>query len=463
MTNIDQQHGVAAPVVKYRKILMMDYLDYIQTFTELTKQINIYGDYSWDIYERYLHVVYSLRAKLMQYVKNKEKYLLFSSILLNVSYAYYYHYEILEIIRKLGLLNIDGLTKKRTLNLDTYVKEQTGKSSWGIGEFIKRYSKLYFENNMDMHIIISGYEGSGKSGLAISLASYIDNTFMDNLPNRVAFHARDIDKYKKFMDEQSQLVEDGTLDSMRCFVIDEAQNIYNARKAMHGENKNAVEIIRTQRYAKTGVFYCTPNILEIEKPVLDRANILLIVDPSKSVAYGFVRAIMGEKFYYGYLDDFIEELSAYRTGKRKLLPAIPHLLQNKLGTVFEFKGATRLNKRAYSIYEPLKIRGSRKLYKDNKKLKRKEESTLQIQTQKIQASEKDYFEDKGFKIINGGFGRTHDIIEDNAIYLNDFYSYKAVSGATGKKESRLRQFREWERIKKGRYVYVLARDWIHLL
>lgn len=457
MANIDNQSGVVAPVIKYRKILMLDYIDYIQTFTELTKQINIHGDYSRDVYERYLEIVYSLRVKLKQYVKNREKYLLFRSMLLHVSYAYHYHNEILSIIRKLGLLNIDGLTKKRTLNLDTYVKEQTGKSTWGIGEFIKRYSKLYFENNMDMHVVISGYEGSGKSGLAISLAAYIDKTFKDNLSNRVAFHAGNIDKYKKFMDEQSQLVEDGTLDSMRCFVIDEAQNIYNARKAMHGENKNAVEIIRTQRYAKTGILYCTPSVLEIEKPVLDRANILIIVDPSKSVAYGFVRAIMGEKFYYGDLDDFIEELSAYRTAKRKLLPAIPQLLQNKLGTVFEFKGATRLNKRVYSIYEPIKVRESRKLYKDDKSQKKE---TPKTQTQK---NEKNYFEDKGFKIINDGFGRTHDIIKDNIIYLNDFYSYKAISGATAKKESRLRQFRDWERTKKGRYVYVIARDWIQLL
>jgi len=136
MANIDSQSGVVAPVIKYRKILMLDYIDYIQTFTELTKQINIHGDYSRDVYERYLEIVYSLRTKLKQYVKNREKYLLFRSMLLHVSYAYHYHNEILSIIRKLGLLNIDGLTKKRTLNLDTYVKEQTGKSTWGIGEFI---------------------------------------------------------------------------------------------------------------------------------------------------------------------------------------------------------------------------------------------------------------------------------------------------------------------------------------
>jgi len=454
------ESGVVAPLVKYRQIIMTEYLDYIHTYTELMKQINLYNAYNMDTYERYLEVVYSLRTKLRQYVKNKEKYELYQSVYIDITKARFYHKEILEIIRKLGLLNIDGLCKKTTINFDNYVKEQTGKSLWGIGEFMKKYSELCYKNNLDMHVIITGYEGSGKSALALSIASYIDETFEDNMQSRVAFHAKNITKYMKFLDEQSKLVSKGALEGMRCFVFDEAQNIYNARKAMHKENKKAIEIIRTQRYAKTGVFYCTPNILEIEKPVLDRCNILIIVDTSRTIAYGFIRAIPGKRFYYGRLDEFVDALSSYRKQKNKSLPSIPFLL-SKLGIIFEFKGRTKINNKLYSMYGPLKTEESRKLYNEDDEKRRKKETKEEGADDRV--VDKDYFEEIGFKVMDGGSGKTRDIIENKTIYLNDYYSYDAISSATGKSKSRLRDFKGWRKRRKGRYVYVFARDWIHLL
>ena len=113
----------------------------------------------------------------------------------------------------------------------------------------------------------------------------------------------------------------------------------------------------------------------------------------------------------------------------------------------------------YSIYEPLKTEESRKLYGDEKDSK-KEQKKHKDEIEKV---DKDYFEEIGFKVIDGGSGKTRDIMENKTIYLNDYYSYDAISAATGKSKSRLRDFRDWRKRRKGRYVYVFARDWIHLL
>lgn len=120
----EEQDTVSAALMKYREVIVMEYVEYTSIFANMLKQIQMFGNYSDEIHERYIAVVCSLREKLRLYATQNEKnYDLFRDDMVDISKAIIYDNNLESILKRLEILKIDGIFKPSSYNLEQALDE----------------------------------------------------------------------------------------------------------------------------------------------------------------------------------------------------------------------------------------------------------------------------------------------------------------------------------------------------
>lgn len=129
------------------------------------------------------------------------------------------------------------------------------------------YSRLYNikksinEDDMDHFIVVTGKEGTGKSTLAVQIASLVDPTF--NL-NRVCF---------KMADYLNQLRHSKP---GQAFILDEGNMFLFSRESYSEDNRFMVKLFALMRQRNLLTIICVPNFFTLDSYVRDhRADTLI--------------------------------------------------------------------------------------------------------------------------------------------------------------------------------------------
>ena len=180
------------------------------------------------------------------------------------------------------------------------------------GDVVKKgyYMDGYLETNLiaakdlvskdwDMIVLVDGYEGSGKSVLAMQAAYFCDPTL--NL-DRLCFNP---DTFRKAIIEAKKFT---------AVIYDEAYTGLSSRAAMGRINRALVTMLAEIRQKNLFVFVVMPTFFDLDKYVaLWRSRALLHVYVSKSMARGYFMFysmdrkkslfVEGKKFYSYYKPD----------------------------------------------------------------------------------------------------------------------------------------------------------------
>jgi hypothetical protein len=153
--------------------------------------------------------------------------------------------------------------------------------------------KETIKKDWDMIFVVDGYEGSGKSVMAMQLASYCDETF--NL-DRIVFNP---DDFKKVIMAS---------EPYQAVIYDEAYGGLSSKRALSEVNKSIVQMLTVIRQRNLFVFIVLPSFFDLDKYVaLWRSRGLIHVYTGNNMTRGFFRFynaqrkkdmyVKGKKFY----------------------------------------------------------------------------------------------------------------------------------------------------------------------
>ena len=121
-----------------------------------------------------------------------------------------------------------------------------------IGKTIPSWKKDVLERDKDKVLLIDGREGSGKSALAMQIASGIDPNF-DN--SKIAFNG------EQFM----KMVRDPVRRKGDCIVLDEAFGSANSRSVLTQINKAMVTLATEMRQLNLFVIIVLPSFFDLDR------------------------------------------------------------------------------------------------------------------------------------------------------------------------------------------------------
>ena len=307
-----------------------------------------------------------------------------------------------------------------------------------------------YKQNSDLFILVGGNVGVGKSATAMFIASELDNSFIQNMEKRILFNTHQLELFEDFIQYRKEKMEQWidnphtTKPPMECFVIDEGQNVLYRRNATTKSSKKLVADIKTMRYLNSVVIVCIPDPNMLDSDIINRFDMLII--PKKEggnrIAHMWINQIGN---YIGRQQLIMGVFERMKSEKKILSFDVGHLLSQGVPPP-DIQGKIKYNPKIYEKYERLKIRGS---FQTDEKKKSENEHKLKIE-----------FE-------NGGDYKIEEV-PAGALKLNNFYSYKVLSKATGRSITALKKKvynsgTPPRSMKKGRRKYFLLEDILNIL
>ena len=321
------------------------------------------------------------------------------------------------------------------------------KTSW-LYFFLKMFAWKKYKQNSDLFILVGGNVGVGKSATAMFIASELDNSFIQNMEKRILFNTHQLELFEGFIQYRKEKMEQWidnhtTKPPMECFVIDEGQNVLYRRNATTKSSKKLVADIKTMRYLNSVVIVCIPDPNMLDSDIINRFDMLII--PKKEgenrIANIWVNQIGN---YIGRLQMVMGAFEKMKSEKKILSFDVDYLMSQGVPPA-DIKGRIKYNHMIYDKYERLKIRGS---FQTDEKSE-KQEDKLKIEFEK------------------GGDYKIEEV-PAGALKLNNFYSYKVLSRATGRsiialKKKVYNSETPPRSMKKGRRKYFLLKDILNIL
>ena len=320
-------------------------------------------------------------------------------------------------------------------------------------EFIDLLQRTHARRNLDLHILFTGPEGSGKSATAFTTAAYCDPSFLFNVDKRLLLDVYEFDNvYADLNDRVEELKNGINTKSLRFYQLDETQNLLQNRNAMTRHNRDVVQLIMTMRATKSSLLYCTPDLTSIEKTVLRRVS--LIVGCNRDEVYIFINKInLNGKIYEGNAQRLLYKMNEYKR-KYGIIPDLTLEMSTKLKTHPDLIAKVPFDEELYRIYERYKLDKTQKFLEE--KRKKEENETKEDTNSEIQS----ILEQKGIVVMEGGDYSFNDEIE-NIIYTQEYYSFQSVVKRLGFSESGFRHKLRRAGIttvKNKRKAYLLGKD-----
>lgn len=323
------------------------------------------------------------------------------------------------------------------------------KTSW-LGLFLKMFANHKYKQNSDLFILVGGNVGMGKSATAMLIASELDNSFEKNMEKRILFNTHQLELFGDFIQYRKEKIEEWidnphtTKPPMECFVIDEGQNVLYRRNATTKSSKKLVADIKTMRYLNSIVIVCIPDPNMLDSDIINRFDMLIIPEKEgeNRIANIWINQIGN---YIGRLQMAMGAFERMKSEKKILSFDVSYLLSQGVPPA-DIEGRIKYNPTIYEKYEKLKIRGS---FQTDEKKSDEQEDKLKIE-----------FEQGGdYKI---------EEVPAGALKLNNFYSYKVLSKATGRsiialKKKVYNSETPPRSMKKGRRKYFLLEDIVNIL
>jgi len=322
-------------------------------------------------------------------------------------------------------------------------------------DFIDILQRTHARQNLDLHILFTGPEGSGKSATAFATAAHCDPQFIHHVDNRLLLDTSEFDNvYVDLNDRVEELKAGKNTNSLRFYQLDETQNLLQNRNAMSKHNKNVVQLIMTMRAVKASLLYCTPDITSIEKTVLRRVS--LIIGCNRDELYIFINKLnFNGKLYEGTAQRLLYKMNEYKK-KYGLIPDLTLEMCSRLKTHPDIIANVEFDKKLYDIYEKYKLEKTQRFLEEKKEENEpKTENTTTAQTHNT-----NMLEQKGIVIVDGGNYLFNEEI-DNTLYTHEYYYFQAVRKLLNISDNALRNRMRnagISTIKDKRKSYILGKD-----
>ena len=330
-------------------------------------------------------------------------------------------------------------------------------------EFIDMLQRTHARQNLDLHILFVGPEGSGKSATAFATAAYCDPYFIYNVDKRLLLDTQEFDNVYSDLNERVEELKNGiNTNSLRFYQLDETQNLLQNRNAMTRHNKEVVQLIMTMRAVKASLLYCTPDLTSIEKTVLRRVGLIVLCNRDEAYIY-INKAHLNGRMYTGSAQRLLLRLNEYKR-KYGIIPDLTLETAIKLKTYPDLAAKVPFDEELYSIYEKYKLEKTQKFLEEKrKKLKKTQEGTGDSDTGA--KPRRSLLEQKGIVVVEGGNYAFNDELGD-MLYTNEYYSFQSVIKKLGYSESGFRQkLRKAgiNTIKHKRKSYILGKDIVEVV
>lgn len=287
-----------------------------------------------------------------------------------------------------------------------------------IAAFFHVYSKSRNAAEFDAPVIIAGEEGSMKSMLALIAMAASDPDFLNEIENRI-FLAKGF-QLVKFYD----MIIANAKAGKRGFAynFDEFQNVMNAQQVSEKDAVQLKQFYRTKRFIGDFAIHCTPNLGEIDREILKRMGLIIVLNNNGDSGSG---GIFADPDIKARLLNKIQESKNNKIPVPKTLKEI----QSLFGIYPDFYFKFEFDYQLYRKYAPLKVENSidmiEKLRNDVAKKNGLDEREFEdSEVEEIGKIEKKDLKPT-FNVQSGGEGMRYDELPPIP-YENDFISASVV-------------------------------------
>jgi len=285
-----------------------------------------------------------------------------------------------------------------------------------IGLFFQILIECRTKSDQDLQILIMGKEGSGKSGLGMVIGACAVPNFLENLEKSFFLASgEEVIRFFKYLKENfgSKKVP---------YFIDEAHNWMHVQEASTKESVRLKVYYRNGRISGTFGIHCTPNMTEIQPILIQRSDVIILLDPiddQKNLGHGFI--FMGDN------KTMLATSLVARKNAGQYLPNIPSEIMSLCNVDANFTFQWSQEDIYQDYYLDLKGEGYDNFLDESIEiLEKKHEKGNMVQINNNGGFESYY----GRKIHKGGYGQKYDVVPE-ILYEDDFISYNVISSLTG--------------------------------